>query len=184
MKTLKLIIPVIIGMIVIVSSVFAQNYKAPKIDASGKITDIDGKHIGTVNTKGEIIDAMGMKIAAIDANGNLVDASTGKKLGKAEKNGNFQSFMNETLDKSYEISAPANGVCLVKNKDGKVVGEVHENYKMYGACAIHCLNTGMKHGEILDKSKCMSTYVCPMHPNQISDKAGKCSKCGMDLKKK
>lgn len=27
-------------------------------------------------------------------------------------------------------------------------------------------------------------YSCPMHPEVKSDKAGKCSKCGMDLKKK
>jgi len=24
-------------------------------------------------------------------------------------------------------------------------------------------------------------YACPMHPKEISDKKGKCSKCGMDL---
>ena len=27
-------------------------------------------------------------------------------------------------------------------------------------------------------------YVCPMHPEEKSDKPGKCSKCGMDLEKK
>lgn len=27
-------------------------------------------------------------------------------------------------------------------------------------------------------------YVCPMHPEQVSDKPGKCPKCGMDLVKK
>lgn len=27
-------------------------------------------------------------------------------------------------------------------------------------------------------------YVCPMHPDVTSDKPGKCSKCGMDLKEK
>lgn len=26
-----------------------------------------------------------------------------------------------------------------------------------------------------------STYSCPMHPEEKSDKPGKCSKCGMDL---
>jgi hypothetical protein len=26
-------------------------------------------------------------------------------------------------------------------------------------------------------------YQCPMHPEEISDKEGKCSKCGMDLEK-
>ena len=25
------------------------------------------------------------------------------------------------------------------------------------------------------------TYSCPMHPDVVSDKAGKCSKCGMNL---
>jgi hypothetical protein len=28
------------------------------------------------------------------------------------------------------------------------------------------------------------TYVCPMHPEETSAKAGKCSKCGMALEKK
>ena len=27
-------------------------------------------------------------------------------------------------------------------------------------------------------------YACPMHPDVTSDKAGKCSKCGMELEKK
>lgn len=27
-------------------------------------------------------------------------------------------------------------------------------------------------------------YTCPMHPEVITDKAGKCPKCGMDLVKK
>lgn len=26
-----------------------------------------------------------------------------------------------------------------------------------------------------------TTYTCPMHPKEVSDKKGKCSKCGMDL---
>ena len=28
------------------------------------------------------------------------------------------------------------------------------------------------------------TYVCPMHPEETSTKAGKCSKCGMAIEKK
>ena len=34
------------------------------------------------------------------------------------------------------------------------------------------------------KEKSGVTYVCPMHPNVISDKPGKCPDCGMDLVKK
>jgi transcription initiation factor IIE alpha subunit len=26
-----------------------------------------------------------------------------------------------------------------------------------------------------------TTYSCPMHPKEVSDSKGKCSKCGMDL---
>jgi hypothetical protein len=32
------------------------------------------------------------------------------------------------------------------------------------------------------KMEVMKTYNCPMHPDETSDKAGKCAKCGMDLK--
>jgi Cu(I)/Ag(I) efflux system membrane fusion protein len=35
----------------------------------------------------------------------------------------------------------------------------------------------------MDKNNDGSIYQCPMHANQISDKPGECSECGMDLKK-
>lgn len=28
------------------------------------------------------------------------------------------------------------------------------------------------------------TYTCPMHPEEVSDKPGNCSKCGMNLVEK
>ncbi|MBY0425160.1 MAG: DUF3659 domain-containing protein, partial [Cytophagales bacterium] len=87
MKTIKSIAMVAIGMMVAASTTFAQNYKAPKIDASGKITDEMGTHIGTISKDGTMMDNMGMKMAYIDAEGSLVDSKTGKKIGKAEKNG-------------------------------------------------------------------------------------------------
>jgi hypothetical protein len=31
------------------------------------------------------------------------------------------------------------------------------------------------------KMDVMKMYSCPMHPDVMSDKAGKCPKCGMDL---
>ena len=33
------------------------------------------------------------------------------------------------------------------------------------------------------KHEAKVVYACPMHPEEKSDKAGKCSKCGMDLVK-
>lgn len=187
MKKLKTIALAILGVVFAANLSVAQNYKAPKIDASGKITNKDGKHLGSVNSKGEIMDTMGMKVAYIDTDGSLIDVKTGKKMGKAEKNGNFVPYFRETSDKKgMTVSAPMNGTCMVKDASGKVVAEVHENYKQYGACAIHCLQNYMKHGEVLDKSKpkTSATYTCSMHPDVVSNKSGKCSKCGMDLMKK
>lgn len=185
MKTLKKISFAVLAVVFAIQITQAQNYKAPKIDASGRITDKYAKYIGTVTKEGVVSDAMGMKVAHIDADGMVVDEKTGEKLGKAEKNGNFVSHFAKTPDEGWTISAPMNGTCLVKDKAGNIKAEVHENYKQSGACAIHCLTHNMNHGEVMDEKKMESvSYACPMHPDVTSDKPGKCSKCGMDLVKK
>jgi hypothetical protein len=33
------------------------------------------------------------------------------------------------------------------------------------------------------KMETMKMFTCPMHPDQASDKAGKCPKCGMKMVK-
>jgi hypothetical protein len=35
-----------------------------------------------------------------------------------------------------------------------------------------------------DSTAHKAVYTCPMHPEEVSDKPGKCSKCGMDLELK
>lgn len=153
MKTIKSFLLALLVIVTTSSIALAQNYKAPKIDASGKVTDESGVFIGSVTVDGVITDAKGVKIGYIDANGMLVD-SKGEIMGKPEKNGNFTPYFHGTSDKAtWTTTAPANGTCLVKNAEGKVVAEVHENYKMYGACAIHCLQHGMKHGEVHEHTK-------------------------------
>ena len=160
----------------------AQNYKAPKIDASGKITDENGKHIGNVSKEGVISNEAGIEIAHVDAMGMLVNTKTGEKMGKAEKNGNFVPYLAEPKG-GWTVGPPMNGTCLVKDKDGKVVAEVHENYKQFGACAIHCASHKMDHNKVRNENA-TAAYSCPMHPDVTSDKPGKCSKCGMDMAKK
>ncbi len=39
-------------------------------------------------------------------------------------------------------------------------------------------------GNSVTDSTLTKTYICPMHPEVISDKPGKCPKCGMDLELK
>src|SRR4051812_38678211 len=97
----------------------AQNYKAPNIDASGRITDKDGKHIGDVTKEGKITDESGAEIAHVDATGELIDTNTGKKLGKAEKNGNFVPYLAKPKD-GWATGAPMNGTCLIKDKKGNI----------------------------------------------------------------
>ena len=36
-------------------------------------------------------------------------------------------------------------------------------------------------GTKINNKEAMKTYTCSMHPEVISDKPGKCSKCGMEL---
>lgn len=38
--------------------------------------------------------------------------------------------------------------------------------------------------ETKTKSEAQTIYTCPMHPEVISEKAGKCPKCGMELVEK
>ena len=184
MKTLKRISLAIITVVfaIQIAQAQTQDYKGHRIDASGKVTDKDGKHIGNVTKDGVISDALGTNIAYVDANGSLIDAMNGKNLGKVGKNGKFVPYSSK---ETWSVSSPENGVCLVRDKDGNVKAEVHETYKNMGACAIHCLTHQMKHGEVMDEKKMeAASYSCPMHPEVTSDKPGKCSKCGMELVKK
>lgn len=72
-----------------------------------------------------------------------------------------------------------NGECIMK--DGKKMkmkeGECMSTDGKMGKC---CHNPKK---EMKDK-KSKAAYSCPMHPEITSDKAAKCSKCGMDLEKK
>ena len=44
-------------------------------------------------------------------------------------------------------------------------------------------NMEMKHDSMhMNQSQSAKTYVCPMHPAQVSNKPGKCPSCGMALK--
>ena len=135
---MKSLLVAVSGVILALNVAVAQNYKAPKIDASGKLMDGNGKDLGMMTKEGAK-DGKGVMIAHIDSDGNVIDSKTGKKMGKAEKNGNFVYNFEGTGDgKNFTIGAPANGICEVKDDKGNVVLLVHENYKAQAACAYHC----------------------------------------------
>jgi hypothetical protein len=45
-KTLKSFVIVLLGILMTANFAFAQNYKTPKINASGKVIDVNGTHLG------------------------------------------------------------------------------------------------------------------------------------------
>ena len=148
MKTFNTIITTLVVSASAFTMVSAQNYKAPTIDATGKVMDANGKHLGWVTKEGVIKDSSGTKMSYVDSEGGLVDAKSGKKLGKAQKNGNFVPHFSTTKDDKWTISEPMSGTCEVKDKNGKTLVVVHESYKQYGACAYHCLSMEKEHKEM------------------------------------
>lgn len=150
MRKLLFLFVLIAVTLTVAQNSYGQNYKMPipSIDVKGKITDAKGKHIGWVTSEGIIKDAAGVKVAHIDNAGNAVDAATGKNLGKASKNGTYLYHVKSGASDSLTVSAPMNGTCEVKDKTGKTVLLVHENYKQYGACAMHCLLMKNEHKDM------------------------------------
>lgn len=140
MKKIQLMLLFVL-LISAIGNAYSQNYKQPlpSINAEGKVADSKGKHIGWITSDGVIKDAAGAKIAHIDDKGNVVDSHSGKVMGKAAKNGTYLYHVKSGAADSLTISSPMNGTCEVKNKNGKVILLVHEKYKQYGACALHCL---------------------------------------------
>lgn len=57
-------------------------------------------------------------------------------MGKAAKNGTYLYHVKGGAADSLTISTPMNGTCKMKNKDGKVVLSVYQNYKQSGLA--HC----------------------------------------------
>jgi hypothetical protein len=86
------------------------------------------------------MNAKGEKVAFVDAQGNLTDAQ-GKKMGRVAKNGTYSDLKGNVL---LTVSTPKGEQCQVLDPKGKVVAQLHNNYKTQGACAVHCLATDMK----------------------------------------
>jgi len=148
MKTMNTFMLALFAVLLMTTVSIAQDYKHPYglVSKDGKVTDPNGKNIGSITPEGVIKDVAGKSIAKVDANGDLIDAKTGKKIGHAPKNGTFVYSFPENKTDSLTTSTPLNGTCEVKDSKGKTVVLVHENYKHIGACAYHCLYL-QKHGE-------------------------------------
>jgi hypothetical protein len=91
--------------------------------------------------------------------------------------------MDKDMTMKNGTKCMTNGDCIMK--DGKKMkmkeGECMDMGGKISKCDM--MGTEMKaRVKVKDEKKVnATTYTCPMHPEVISDKPGKCPKCGMDL---
>ena len=92
------------------------------------------------------------------------------------KNGKTMPMKNTMIMKNG-TKCMTNGEC--KMKDGKkMMMKEGDCMEMSGKM---CSDKMKK--DMMKKDKMAMKYTCPMHAEVMSDKAGKCPKCGMDLVK-
>ena len=116
-----------------------QKLKVYTVDGKGTIFNEKHETIGKLDIDGNIYNAKDTKIAHIDAYGNIFDNSTDEKYGKVDKNGNLLHVVKKKVV-SWKCFAPENDgttLCLIKNKEGKVVATVNKLFKEYGPGAIY-----------------------------------------------
>jgi YHS domain-containing protein len=76
-------------------------------------------------------------------------------------------------------------VCGMTVKKASAAATSEYNDKIYYFCSPGCKESFLKDPEkYVQKDQADDVYTCPMHPDVLSDKPGKCPKCGMDLVKK
>ncbi len=75
-----------------------------------------------------------------------------------------------------------NGVCVMKDgtRMRMVEGNCMDNSGKMDNCAMMMKGSNGNASKV-EKSHGAAMYICPMHPEVKSDKAGKCPKCNMDL---
>ena len=81
---------------------------------------------------------------------------------------------------------------LTKNKQGNLNSTTILDKKVGGALDLKTNqdfnnenpnhnDSGLINADTIPRTKELKTYTCAMHPEVISDKPGKCPKCGMEL---
>lgn len=144
---LSLLLLALLAIIFTASSAQAQqDFKHAQglVTQEGKVISSEGRLLGWVTREGIISDSAGTKIAHIDKEGNLIEHPTGKKLGKVQRNGNYQAYGPITADQEWKVSHPINGTCEVKNSKAEIVALIHESHRQHGAAAFHYLSLKYK----------------------------------------
>ncbi len=112
----------------------------------------------------------GMKNCCMMKDGKMMQMKDGK-----------MTPMEKDMTMKDGTKCMVNGKCVMK--DGKKMkmknGDCMDMNGKMDKCKIDKDSKGKS-----EKKDMATTYTCPMHSEVISDKPGKCPKCGMDLVKK
>ncbi len=129
-------------LVVIGQMLFAQkpiDSKGRVIDAKGDVY-IGGTKLGSVTMDSVVKNANGKPMAFLKSGGILV-SSKGKTLGKMGKDG--RTFYNAQGTAIFMVKDNTDSeTCQIVDMKGKVIGDVHQNYKAM-ACTLHCFKNDM-----------------------------------------
>lgn len=139
MKKLSIIILFAIGLV-------GQSLMAQPVDSKGRVIDakgdvyIDGTKLGAITMDSIVKNANGKPMAFLKSGGVLVN-SKGRTLGRMGKDG--KTYYNADGAVVYQLKENTDTeTCDILDANGKVIGNVHNNYKAM-ACTLHCYSNGM-----------------------------------------
>lgn len=142
MKKFSIVILFFIGLLN--HNLFAQpavNSKGRVIDSAGNVW-VGATKLGSISRDSIVKNAQGKKIAFVKSGGILVDAN-GKTLGRMGKDGTTY-YNYEGTPVFYVKDNSDNETCDILDSKGKVIGNVHNNFKPI-VCTMYCYSNKMNH---------------------------------------
>ena len=135
-----------LAILIIALMVFIGQSLAQAVDSKGRVIDakgdvyISGTKLGSITMDSIVKNANGKPMAFLKSGGVLVN-SKGRTLGRMGKDG--KTYYNANGAVVYQLKDNTDTeTCDILDANGKVIGNVHNNYKAM-ACTLHCFSNGM-----------------------------------------
>ncbi len=165
-------------------------YHSKAAESAKSLTYTCPMHPEVISDKPGNCDKCGMKLTLADT--PTKDNTSGMQVKNPEAFKKMERYvcpMHPEVIKKKKGSCPECGMKLEKKEFYEVyvcpMTECPHVSKKGGKCCGKRMNKKLMSSEEFEKlTQAPVEYVCPMHPEVTSNKAGNCSKCGMKLKEK